>query len=144
MRSFKQCFERTLVWIILATTLISACTSSSPTRPTLTPGSTITLDTPKPTSSHTISPTLTLTPFPTLTTMPTLTTTPDMWKIQKCRVAPSVIEEIEFEWIWEYIGEITGRGEVDMLLNFTKRNENSGILFRYRKDTRISSEWLSG
>jgi hypothetical protein len=54
--------------------------------------------------------------------------------------------------IWTYIGDIEGRGEIDMLLNFTKSNEILGFAFDFEQvreyrvngcvEDRIFTMWL--
>lgn len=106
-------FRKTLICLSLITVLLTACSTflatSAPSIPTTTsmaiPNPTIMLE-------------YTATPMPTS----------DMWEIQECRKAPNVIY-LEDDWIWEYSGDIEGRGEWNMLLNFTKNNEILGFAF---------------
>jgi len=70
-------------------------------------------------------------PFPTQTETLTIMSTPDLWEIRKCHKASDVLE-IESDWIWQYIGDIDGRGKVEMLLNFTEDNQISGFAFDFQ------------
>jgi len=76
---------------------------------------------------------LTSTPIPSSTQSEktTLTPTPDIWQIQKCLKAPKILET-DYDWIWQYTGDINGRGKVEMLLNFTEDNQILGFAFDYQ------------
>jgi len=95
--------------------------------------------------------TMTHTPVSTQTETPTLMPTPDVRKIQQCQKAADVLET-DFDWIWQYTGDIDGRGKVDMLLNFTEDNQIVGFAFDFENlreyqvsgclEERIFTLWL--
>jgi len=120
MRVNKNLWQKTSVRLSLAVMLLTAC--ASPPATTVSPTSSLEV------ATDTLVPSATFTPLPTQTETPTLVSTPDIWEIQKCPKAPNVIGT-DYGWIWNYTGDIEGRGEVDMLLNFTENNEIQGFAF---------------
>ena len=127
MNHINNILKQTRGWFYLAATLITACTlspavSTSPT-PSITAQDTLT-----PNTTQALSPAPTLTSLPIQTATPTHTATSDKWKIQECHMAPRIVG-LDDNWLWNYIGDIDGLGEVDMLLNFTKDNEIKGFYF---------------
>jgi hypothetical protein len=97
-----------------------------------------------------------VTPAPVAADTPLLTHTatprPDLWEIQKCGQGPSVIPGDESTWTHQYVGDIEERGEMDMLLFFTKNNEIQGFAFDFEQareyringcvDRRAFTMWL--
>lgn len=57
----------------------------------------------------------------------------DIWEIETCRKAPGIIPNGQYNWIQEYVGDIEGRGKMDMLLNFTKSKEILGFAFDFEQ-----------
>lgn len=115
-------------FVILGTILLDACIpSSSATLPALTKG------TNTPTTTTTLHSTITPRHLPTTISVPsaTVTQTPDIWSTPKCEIVHSIIEDFYTFMIWEYIGDIAGRGEFTMLLNFPNNNEILGFAFEY-------------
>jgi hypothetical protein len=90
----------------------------------------------------------TLTPSLVPTEMPQQ----NVWEIQKCQKSPSVIPDDEHIRIEQYVGDIEGRGEMNMLLNFTENNEIEGFAFDFKQiqeyrvngcvDGRVFTMWL--
>lgn len=121
MKLIRNPFRINTLYVAFVTIWLTACTSS--TLATALPTSNLEVETnsPVPTSTQ---------PHPlTQTEMPTA----KLWEIQKCHKAPSAIPEEEYRWIHQYIGDIEGRGEMDMLLNFTESNEILGFAFDYEQ-----------
>jgi hypothetical protein len=83
--------------------------------------------------SQTPHPTVTPTNLQTRIWTPALTVTPDIWKIQGCHVTSSSIITLEDDWLWNYSGNIEGRGKVDVLLNFTNSNGINGFYFDFEQ-----------
>ena len=97
--------------------------------------------------------------FGTETNTPTASLVPtkenlqqNIWNIQKCQKLPSVIPDGEHVRIEQYVGDIKGRGEMNMLLNFTQDNEIEGFAFDFKQvqeyrvngciDGRVFTMWL--
>lgn len=101
---------------IASTPELSSTTLGSTPKAGFTPGVTASANVPPPQ------------PTASITSTPTLTPTAEIWQIQSCQLGSSMIG-LEDDWFWEYTGEIEGRGEVAMLLNFTNKNEILGFVF---------------
>jgi hypothetical protein len=122
MKAIRNPFTQ-IVAGLLFLTLLSACIPSS--APIKSPDFIPTAITELPRS------TITPSPFPTQTERPSITPTPDTWKINECRKVLSIVDSHFTDFIWNYTGNIEGRGRVDMLLDFTKNNEIRGFIFDF-------------
>lgn len=115
--------------------LLAACTPMPVVSATPITGLTVETATPAPTITYNPLSTVPTTLHPTQTTTlvhpPTLTATPNLWTIHRCLKVPSIFEPWDYGLIWTYTGDIEGRGDVDMLLNFTKDNEILGFVFDF-------------
>jgi hypothetical protein len=125
MTLIRNLFKISVIRLTLVAVWLAACAPSpaATTSPTSSPA--VETDTPTLTATHT--------PRPTQTEILMLTPNPDMWEIQKCHKAPSVIGDLYYNWMTNYIGDIEGRGEVDMLLTFTESNEILGFVFNFER-----------
>lgn len=121
MKPIRNPFKINMLYATLATIWLTACTASPVTN--LSPTSNLEVETNSPVS------TAAQPPPPTQTEMSNAT----LWEIQECHKAPSVIPDEEYRWIHQYVGDIEGRGEIDMLLNFTESNEILGFAFDFEQ-----------
>jgi len=121
----RNLFNIKVAHLFLGVVWLAGCNPSF--APTSLPSSELFVKSPLPTLSITPS----YKPAPTQTEKPTIIPEPDIWKIPKCKKTPGVIE-IEFDWIWEYIGDIDGNKKIGMLLNFTDDNQILGFAFDYQ------------
>jgi hypothetical protein len=138
MTRIKNLIKKTTSCLFLAAVWLVACTASAAPATTPIPPSATKTNTPAPTITSTPIPTQTTTPIHTVTPtatptpLPTFTPTPDIWEIQKCHKAPSVIDPSS-AFIWIYTGDLEGQGQIDMLLNFTESNEIQGFAFDFEQ-----------
>ncbi len=133
---------KTIILLFISALLLAACTFFPTAKMSPIPSPVPMTDIPELTTTQTSVLTATSRPLLTYTTMPNLTITPDIWEIQKCSISPSfIIDEWTYEAIWNYVGNIEERGEVDMLLSFTKNNEILGFYFDFEQ---VSEYKVSG
>lgn len=122
MKAIRNIFAQIMAGLLFLTMLSACIPSSTPIKsPDFIPTA----------MTELLTLTIIPSPFPSQTEIPSLTPTPDTWKINKCHKTLSIVDSHFTDFIWNYTGNIEGRGRIDMLLDFTKDNEIRGFVFDF-------------